>query len=138
MLGCHRCSWAIQTSKNYRTVEFTITHVVEFCSTVYDVVNSLQREVHCHELNHWFQTHGRSSDPDASEPSLGDRSINDSLCPVLVDKSLGYFVSSVVLTNFLAHEENILIGRHLLIKCLVQSLSVCQFGETSGTSFQKI
>lgn len=74
---------AIRSTENDRNVHDTSRHVEGLGGGVDDVVNSLHREVECHELADGTETGHGGTDGDSSESHFGDWSIDDALIAVL-------------------------------------------------------
>jgi hypothetical protein len=71
------------------------------------MINGLQGEVPSHELDNGFEPIGGSAHPNACETNLSDGRIDNSIGSILVEQPFGYFVGSIVLSNFFTHEEYI-------------------------------
>ena len=56
----------------------------------------------------------RRADAEPGERRLADRRVDDALRAELVEHPLGHLVGAVVLGDFLAHEEDVLVALHLL------------------------
>lgn len=98
-------------------------HVVGLGTRVDDLVNGLHGEVPGHELTDGLETSEGSTDTDTGETHLGDGGVDDSSLAKLVEQALGDLVGSVVLADFLAHDEDVVVSVHLLSECGVESIS---------------
>ena len=85
MLGCHRRSRPIQPSEHDSSAQLAPAHVVQLGRAVYDMVDRLQRKVHCHEFDHWSQAHQSGPTTQACEAGFSDWSVPEAFGTVLVD-----------------------------------------------------
>lgn len=58
-----------------------------------------------------------------TEARLGDGGVNDTLVTEAVQKTLGHLVSSIVLGDLLAEDEDLGVGLELLSKSLIERIS---------------
>ena len=65
----------------------------------------------------------RRADADAGEPFLGDRRVDDPPRAELLEHPLADLVGPVVLGDFLAHQEDVVVAFHLLGHRLVQGFA---------------
>ena len=91
------------------------------------MVDGLESEVECHELDDWAKSVETSSDADSGETSLCDWSVPDPLASVLVVHSLANLVRSIILSDFFTHEEHALISFDFITHGGVNRLSNSHF-----------
>jgi hypothetical protein len=128
VLGCHCGCWSIQAPKDDRTSSnLSVAHIALLGAAVDDVVDCLQRKVHRHEFNNGLQPHEGSTAANAGKARLGDGRVHNPASSELLEHALGDLVGSVVLSNFLPHQEYPLVPSHLLAHGLVQRLPIREF-----------
>lgn len=73
-----------------------------------------------------------STNGQTSETALGDGSVNDTLLTEAVEKTLGNLVGTIVLSDLLAKDEDLVVGLELLGKGLVEGISDGVLLDTGG------
>ena len=81
-----------------------------------------------HELDDRPQPHHRRADAEPGEAGLADRRVDDALGAELLEHALADLVGAVVLGDFLAHEEDVLVALHLLGHRLAEGFANCITG----------
>ena len=69
----------------------------------------------------------RRTDTNAGEPELGDWRVDDAHLAEFLKQPLGDFVCALIDRDFLAHEENAVVTKHLLAEGLVQGISISDY-----------
>ena len=106
--------WASQVSRR---------HVKRLGSRVDNVIDRLQGEVEGHELDDGAEAFETCTDGNTREASLGDWSVPDSIAAISIPHALRDFVSSVVLRDFFANQEDTRISFDLVTHRTVNRLS---------------
>jgi hypothetical protein len=114
----------VGAAEHHRHLVLSARHVEHFRRGVDDFVDGQQREVPGHELDDRSKTDHCCSDADAGEPELGDRRIDDAHRAKFVEQSLRDLVGSVVLRDFLSHQEDTVVPLQLLAERLRQSVTI--------------
>lgn len=123
VLGTDGSGGTVGSTEHNRDLDLTTGHVTGLGSRVDDVINGLEGKVHGHELTDGLQTSLSGTNSETGETHLGNRSINNSLLLELVDKSLGHLVSTMVTSNFLTKDEDLIITNKLLLHGVVESIT---------------
>src|SRR5690606_27844824 len=92
-----------------------------------DLVDAHQREVERHELDDRTQAIHGGANTDTGETKLRDGRVNNAVRAEFVEHTLAHFVSAVVLSNFLAHKEDLFVSAHFFNQCFTKGLSELNF-----------
>jgi hypothetical protein len=115
---------AARHPQHHRHGHLAAEHVVDLRRVVDDLVHRDDREVHGHQLDHGAQAGHRRPHPQAHEPGLADRRVDDPLLAELAQQAAGDLERALVLRDVLAHHEDALVALHLLAHRLGQRLAV--------------
>src|SRR5215207_2924355 len=118
---------SVRTAENHRHMELPAGHVQHLRSGVHDLIERKKREVPRHELDDRTKPNHRGPDTNARKSELGDRSIDDAHRAEFVEQSLRNLVRSVVLRDFLSHQEYAIVTHELFTKRLVQRVAVGKY-----------
>ena len=122
--GTDVCAAISGASDDHRDIDQSTRHVTDAAGVIDDLVEADIRKAPEHELDHGAKTHHGSTDAKAEEGGLADRGVDHALRSKTLPESLGNLVGTVVLGDFLTHEEDILIAGELFGKGVVESLAV--------------
>ena len=75
-----------------------------------DLIGREDREIPRHKFDHRSKSRHRRSHANRRKAELGDRRIDDTFIAKLFPKSAGHLISAIVLSNFFAHDEDILVS----------------------------
>ena len=106
MLGTDTGADAIDTTEDDWASQVSSRHVKRLGSRVDHVIDGLQGEVEGHELDDGAEAFETCTDGNTREASLSDWSVPDSIAAISIPHALGDFVSSVVLCDFFADQED--------------------------------
>eukprot|EP00042_Codosiga_hollandica_P041089 m.363348 g.363348 ORF g.363348 m.363348 type:complete len:638 (-) comp56025_c0_seq3:2412-4325(-) len=133
MLCSNTCRCTVRASEHNRRWVLSGRHVQVLGCRVDDVVDGLHREVECHELADWSEAGNRSTDSNASQPSLGDGCVDHAFRAKLLEQTATHLVGTVELTNFLANKKDTRVTRHLLLHGLGQGVAHCHLSGESAS-----
>ena len=105
-------------------IDETTRHVANLPSVVDDLIPSHGGETPEHQFHHGANSQHAGADAHANESGLGDGGVDDALIAILFPESAGYFISAVVLGDFLAHEHDIGVALDFFGEGLVESVTV--------------
>src|SRR5690606_10033765 len=115
VVGCRQLPGGpVGTTEYDGDLELPAGHVPDLRRIVDDLVERDEGEVERHELDNRPEPLERSTNSDSGKACFGDWCIDHTLRPELFEHAFAHFVRSVVLGDFLTHEENILIPLHFL------------------------
>jgi len=77
------------------------------------MVDSLESEVECHELDDGAEAMKTGTDGDTSETSLSNGSVYNTPIAVFVPHTLRHLICAIVLGDLLTNEENVLVALDL-------------------------
>ena len=80
-----------------------------------------------HEFHHGADPQHGSTDAHADEAGLGDWGVDDAFVAPLVPEPLGDLVGAVVLSDFLAHEDDVFVASELFVKGFAEGVAVFDF-----------
>ena len=101
---------AVGAAEHDRAAHLPARHVQRLRRRVDDVVHRLHGEVERHELDDRLQSVQRGADRHAGEAVLGDRRIDHPLRAELVEQTLADLVGALVLRDFLADQEHLVVA----------------------------
>ena len=116
-------SRSVRAAKNDRHLELPAGHVEHLRGVVDDLVGCENRKVPRHELDHGPKPGHRRTDADRGKSELGDRSIDDTFVAELLPEPARHLISAVVLGDFLAHDEDVLVSQYFFAKRLIQCVA---------------
>ena len=107
MLRRHTLGASIGASEHDGDVDLAAGHVHRLGGGVDHLVDGLHREVEGHELENGAEAVEGSAHSKSREAHLSDGSVNDPLVSILLPQTSGHFISSVILSNLLAHDKHL-------------------------------
>ncbi len=114
VLGGHAGGRAVGAAEHDRALDLAAGHVERLAGRVDQLVHRLHGEVPGHELHDRLQPgHGRAH-RHAGEAVLGDRGVDHAAVAELFQQAAADLVGALVLGDFLAHQEHVLVAAHLL------------------------
>ena len=113
----------VGTPKHDRAAHLAAGHVQCFGGGIDDLVDRLHGEVESHEFHDRLQPVHRRTNRHAGKAVFGNWRINHPPRPKFVKHALGDFVGALVLRDFLAHQEHVLVGAHFQRHRLAQRLA---------------
>ena len=93
------------------------------------MVDGLHGEIEGHEFNDGLQAAESSADPETRKAMFRDRRINDTSCAEFLQQFTRDFVSALVFSDFLAHDEDCFVAAHLFCHRVAQGVANSCFGE---------
>ena len=87
------------------------------------MVDRLHGEIPGHELDDGLEPRKGRADADAGEGIFSDRRVDHAPFAELIEQALGHFVRALILADLLAHEEDAVVGAHLLGHGVAQRLA---------------
>jgi hypothetical protein len=82
-----------------------------------------------HQLHHRADAQHGGADPHADEPGFGNRGVDHALVAPLFPQAFGHLVGTVVLGDFLAHDDDVPVAGQFFIEAFSKGLTV---GECAG------
>src|ERR671915_403997 len=132
MGGAELVARALRHADHDRHLDLAAEHVADRRRVVDDLVHREQREVDGHDLDHRPQAdHGRA-DAHADDGVLGDRRVAHALLAEVLEEALRDLEGALEDPDVFAHDEDVLVGLHLLAKRLVERLAVAHRGHQSA------
>ena len=89
------------------------------------MVDGLEGEVPCHELNNGSESFEAGTDGETGEAGLRDGRIDDAVGTVAVPHAFGNFVGTIILGDFLTDEENVGVTLNFVAHGGVDCLTHC-------------
>ncbi len=114
VLGRDARGGAVRPAEHDRAAHLPARHVERLGGGVDDLVDRLHGEVERHEFDNRLQAHERGTHAQAGKALLGDRRVDDALGPEFRQQALADLVGALILGDFLAHQEHLVIAPHLL------------------------
>mmetsp|Transcript_9046 Transcript_9046/g.11787 ORF Transcript_9046/g.11787 Transcript_9046/m.11787 type:complete len:278 (+) Transcript_9046:645-1478(+) len=87
------------------------------------MINRLHGEIEGHEFNDWAKSAKSGTNAKARKTMLGNRRIDDAARAEILQQFTGDFVSALVFSNFLAHDEDGFVPAHLFGHGIAQSIT---------------
>ena len=87
------------------------------------MIDGLHGEVERHKLDDRFQSHEGSTDAETGETNLRDRRVSHALGAKLLQQTLRNLVRTLIIPDFLAHDEHLFVARHLFAQRAVQRVA---------------
>ena len=113
MLGGDAGGRAVRSAEHDRRTHLAAGHIERLGRRIDDLVDRLHGEVEGHELDDRLQAGHRRADADAGEAVLGDRRVDHAARAELLQQPLRDLVGALILGDFLAHDEDVLVAAHL-------------------------
>ena len=111
----------------------TAGHVADAGSVADELVKGYRMEGPEHQFHYGTDAEHGGTDTHANESSLGDGCIDHALVAPLFPKAFGDFVGTIVLSDLLAHQDDIWIAGEFLIKAFTEGFTI---GENTGHGMQ--
>ena len=110
-------------------IDFTTGHVADHGGVVDDLIPGDGVEAPEHELHDGANAEHGGTDSHADETGLTDGGIDDAVITPFVPKAFGDFVGTIVLGDFLTHQDDHGIAGEFLIEGFAEGVAV---GEAAG------
>ena len=123
MLGGDAGRRAVRPAKHDGAVHLAAGHIERLGRGIDDLVDRLHGEVPGHELDDGLEPRKGRADADAGKAMLGDWRVDHAPLAELVEQALADLVGALILADFLAHEEDAVVGAHLLGHGVAQRLA---------------
>ncbi|VEU45051.1 unnamed protein product [Pseudo-nitzschia multistriata] len=123
VLGGGTGTVSVGTTEDNGNGQVSPTHIILFGRTVDNVVDSLHTEIDGHEFDDRSEVLQGGSDCHPCESGLCDGCVDDTLFSVLLVKALGDLVGTLVLGDFLSHDEDGFVALHFFVESLIDSLA---------------
>ena len=114
VLGTDPGRGTIRTPEDDRALNLTARHIERLGGGIDHMINGLHGKVERHELDDRLQAGHRRTDAQTGEPMLGNRGVNHPLGAELVQQTTAHLIGTLVLRDFLAHQEHVGVAAHLL------------------------
>src|SRR6266705_4175966 len=93
---------AVRSAESDWNVELPARHRKHVRRVVHDLVEGDKRKTKSHELDDWPQADHRRANAKTGKTIFADRRVDDARRSEGIEQTLDYFVSAVVLVDFLA------------------------------------